>query len=303
MSNEKIGWFPGHMHKAQKELKEILKYLDVIIEVADARAPFASLNPLLRKLCADKPIITLWNKADLCDLHYLKQVLGKKFKKSESSNLNSDLNSDLNLEPESVKFAAMPYLLGEARMRKVIGPLLALAKAQVPHRGTPLKPLRLGVVGIPNVGKSTLINTLVGRKIARVGDAPAITKGLQKINLSPEIQLIDSPGIMMPSAESRQNMFFLAGIGCIGENAMDEVLVAQELLPYFMKHYSTALKSRYRLTELPEDPLVLFEQIAKQVGAFRAGKIYWEQASEKFLRDMRTGALGKICFYDTLAGF
>jgi ribosome biogenesis GTPase A len=282
MSHEKIGWFPGHMHKAQKELKEILKYLDVIIEVADARAPFASLNPLLRKLCADKPIITLWNKSDLCDLHFLKQILGKKLNTTEK---------------------AMPYLLGEARMRKVIAPLIALAKAEAPHRGTPLKPLRMGVVGIPNVGKSTLINTLVGRKIARVGDAPAITKGLQKINLSPEIQLIDSPGIMMPSAESRQNMFFLAGIGCIGENAIDEVLVVQELLPYFMAHYSMALKSRYRLETLPQDPLELFEKIAKQVGAFRAGKIYWEQASEKFLRDMRSGALGKICFYDSLAGF
>ena len=277
MGTEKIGWFPGHMHKAQKELKEILKYLDVIIEVADARAPFASLNPLLRKLCAEKPIITLWNKSDLCDLHYLKQVLSQN--------------------------PGHKYLLGEARMRKVIGPLLAMAKAEAPHRGTTLKPLRLGVVGIPNVGKSTLINTLVGRKIAKVGDAPAITKGLQKINLSPEVQLIDSPGIMMPSAESRQNMFFLAAIGCIGENAMDEVLVVQELLPYFSKYYGAALKTRYKLEVLPEDPIELLELIAVKVGAVRAGKAYWEQASERFLRDLRTGALGKICFYDTLAGF
>jgi ribosome biogenesis GTPase A len=282
MEVEKIGWFPGHMHKAQKELKKMLTYLDVIIQVADARAPIASLNPSFLKICADKPIVTLWNKADLCDTHFFKQLLSQKYEKI---------------------FPPDRRLLGEARMRKIIPLLLSLAKRAAPHRGTSLKPLRIGVVGIPNVGKSTLINTLVGRKIARVGDAPAITKGLQKIQLSPEIQLIDSPGIMMPSAESRLNMVFLAAIGCMGENAIDEVQIVQELLPYFSAHYAQALKTRYGLTELPEDILILFEKIAQKMGAIRAGRVYAEQASERFLRDLRTGALGKICFYDTLAGF
>jgi ribosome biogenesis GTPase A len=108
---------------------------------------------------------------------------------------------------------------------------------------------------------------------------------------------------MMPSAESRLNMVFLAAIGCMGENAIDEVQIVQELLPYFSAHYAQALKTRYGLTELPEDILILFEKIAQKMGAIRAGRVYAEQASERFLRDLRTGALGKICFYDTLAGF
>ncbi len=274
---EKIGWFPGHMHKAQKELKAMLKYLDVVIEVADSRAPFASLNPNFRKMCEDKPILTLWNKADLCDLHFFKSLLNK--------------------------LPAHIYLLGDARMRKIIPVLLKLVKQAVPHRGTPLKPIRIGIVGIPNAGKSTLINTWVGRKIAKVGDAPAITKGLQKIQLSPEIQLLDSPGIMMPSTESHLNMVFLAALGSIGENAMDEVLIVHELLPYFAAHYPQALKTRYHLTELPEDSTLLFQKIAEKTGAVRAGKIYAEQASERFLRDLRSGALGKICFYDTFTDF
>ena len=280
MTVEKIGWFPGHMHKAQKELKQMLKHIDVIIEVADARAPFASLNSSLKKICTDKPVITLWNKADLCDVHFFKQLLNHAF---------------------LTQFPPNTYLLGEARMRKIIAPLLNLAKHAAPHRGTTIKPLRIGVVGIPNVGKSTLINTLVGRKIAKVGDAPAITKGLQKIHLSPEIQLIDSPGIMMPAAESQLNMVFLAAIGCIGENAIDEVFIVHQLLPYFSTHYSAALKQRYQLSDLPEDPIILFEKMAERMGAIRSGKVYAEQASERFLRDLRTGTLGKICFYDTLA--
>lgn len=265
-----LGWFPGHMHKARKELKEGLKYLDVIIEVADARAPFASLNPFLQGLCEGKPRITLFNKKDLADLHKLKQALST---------------------------WGHPYLLGEAKSKGVITPLLALAKKLAPHRGTSLSPLRLGVVGIPNVGKSTLINTLAGRKIAKVGDIPALTRGMQKVNISPEIQLIDSPGILMPETDTHLNMIFLSAIGCIGARAMDEGHVVLDLLPELAKQYPEALVSRYGLTEaLSDNSEELLTLIARRIGAIKGDKIYPEKASQRLIQDLRTGKLGKVTF-------
>ena len=264
-----INWFPGHMHKAQKELRKALKFIDVVVEVADSRAPEASRNPLLHEICDEKPIVTLFNKTDLTDLDKLKDYI--KEAKVERT------------------------LLGTANTRGIIEPLLVACKKAAPHRDSPVKPLRIAIVGTPNVGKSTLINTLAEKKIAKVGNVPAVTRHMQKISIRDDVQLIDSPGIMMPRSDVKENMLFLAAFGSIGAKALDEVEIVLDMLDVLRNAYPEALINRYGLKELDSDSQVLMEAIAGKIGAVKGTSVYWEKAAARILADLRSGELGKVC--------
>jgi len=268
----KIEWYPGHMAKAKRQIAEVMPKIDVVIEVLDARLPISSANPMLEKLRAGKPCIKVLNKSDLADsrvtsawVKYFDQLKGVR---------------------------AIPI---EARKRSTTGQIPSLCRRLVPHRGVPGKTLRAMVVGIPNVGKSTLINTLVGKKIARVGDKPAITTCPQQVDLRNGIHLADTPGLLWPDIRNQKSAYRLAASGAIGEGGMDYLSVALFAAEYLIAHYPEQLAKRYQLDGLADHASNLLEQIGRKRGCLVAGgKVDQLRASELLLRELRAGMIGRI---------
>ncbi len=228
MVNNSIQWFPGHMHKARKEIEEILPSIDVIIEVLDARIPYSSENPLIRRLRQDKPVIKVLNKRDLADpdmtaiwLDYLEQEQGVKAMAITTQQL-SEVNK-----------------------------IMALCRKLAPHREEMGKNIRTMIVGIPNVGKSTLINVLAGRVIAKTGNQPAVTRQQQRINLQNGVVLSDTPGILWPKVENPHSGFRLAATGAVKDTAMEYDEVAFYTVDYLARAYPDLLKARYKIDSLP----------------------------------------------------
>ena len=267
-----IEWFPGHMAKAKRQIAEVMPKIDIVIEVLDARLPVSSSNPLLEKLRGYKPCIKVLNKSDLADpavtkswVAYFDQLAGVK---------------------------ALPI---EASKRSTVGQITDLCRRMVPNRGVPGKTLRAMVVGIPNVGKSTLINTLAGRKIARVGDKPAITTCPQQIDLRNGIHLADTPGLLWPDIHNQKSAYRLAATGAIGDAAMDYVDVALYAADYLMKHYPKPLAARYKFQDDPESASELVDRIGRRRGCLIAGgQLDQQRASELLLRELRAGLIGRV---------
>ena len=267
-----IEWFPGHMAKAKRQIAEIMPKIDVVIEVLDARLPVSSANPLLEKLRGHKPCIKVLNKSDLADPVVTKAWVAY-----------FDRLADVKAVPV------------EASKRSAVARITGMCRRMVPHRGVPGKTLRAMVIGIPNVGKSTLINTLAGRKIARVGDKPAITTSPQQIDLRNGIHLADTPGLLWPDIHDRQSAYRLAASGAIGDAAMDYVDVARYAAEYLMNHYPSSLAARYQLDEQPQCAAELVTQIGRRRGCLAAGgQVDEQRASELLLRELRAGLIGRV---------
>jgi len=268
----KIDWYPGHMAKAKRLIAEVMPKIDVVIEVLDARLPISSANPMLEKLRGNKPCIKVLNKSDLADpavtdawVKHFDQIKGVK---------------------------AIPM---ESKKRAAAVQITKLCRILAPHRGVPGKTLRAMVIGIPNVGKSTLINTLAGKKMARVGDKPAITTCHQQIDLRNGIHLADTPGLLWPDIRNQNSAYRLAASGAIGEGGMNYWEVALFAADYLMSRYSEPLATRYKLSEMPEDAALLIEQIGRKRGCLIAGgNVDQLRASELFLRELRAGLIGRI---------
>ncbi|GAB4123899.1 MAG: ribosome biogenesis GTPase YlqF [Sideroxydans sp.] len=269
-----IQWFPGHMTAAKRKAAEMMERIDVVIEVLDARVPEAGSNPMIREMREhrQRPCLKVLNKADLADPAATQAWL---------AHFNNQ---------KSVRAIALSCKKpGEAA--KV--PKLCLPLA--PHRGTPLKPLRMMVMGIPNVGKSTFINALLKRRTAAVGDEPAITKNLQQFELNDHMQLVDTPGMMWPKIAHEQDGLMLAASNLVGRNAYDERDVACFLGDLLLARYPALLVQRYRLTSLPADGVALIEIIAQQRGLRGKGQVPdLDKAAMALLQDYRLGALGRI---------
>jgi ribosome biogenesis GTPase A len=267
-----IDWYPGHMKKARAQIIEILPKIDLVIEVLDARLPISSANPLLARLRGEKPCIKVLNKNDLADPTVTKawvQTLEKE---------------------QGVK--AIPL---EAKNRRDAGLLPKLCRKLLAQRVQANKPLRILIVGIPNVGKSTLINTLAGKKIARVGDKPAITTCPQQIDLRNGILLSDTPGLLWPILDDMPGACRLAASGAIGDNAFDTTEVGLISASYLAERYPAMLMQRYKLTEIPEKQLQIVEEIGRMRGCLiSGGDIDLHRAAELLLRDLRAGKLGRI---------
>lgn len=267
-----IEWFPGHMAKAKRQIIEAMANTDVVIEVLDARLPLSSSNPLLETLRRQKPCIKVLNKSDLADpavtalwVAYFDRFAGVK---------------------------ALPIV---ASKRSTVGQITRLCRRMVPRRGVPGKTLRAMVVGIPNVGKSTLINTLAGRKIARVGDKPAITTCPQQIDLRNGIHLSDTPGLLWPEIRNQGSAYRLAASGAIGDAAMDYVDVALFTAGYLLSHYASPISERYKIKDLPDDASDLIDLLGRKRGCLGAGgQIDQQRASELFLRELRAGLIGRV---------
>ena len=269
-----IQWFPGHMTSARKQAAETMARIDVVIEVLDARVPEAGSNPLINelRLHRQRPCLKILNKTDLADPLATKAWL-------ELYNSQKDVTA----------IALSCKKPGDAT--KVPGLCLALA----PHRGTSLKPLRMMIMGIPNVGKSTLMNALLKRRAALVGDEPAITKSQQSFDLNDHMTLIDTPGLMWPKIAHESDGLMLAASHAIGRNAIIDEEVATFLADLLLAHYPALLSLRYGFSVVGMDGTDVIAAIAKRRGyLIKGGAPDLEKAALMLLQDYRSGALSRI---------
>ena len=270
-----IQWFPGHMHKTKKALIERLKSTDMVIEMLDARLPASSQNPLLAQLSRGKPKLYLLNKQDLADPELTHVWL-----------------AELQNRPNTSALAL------DASERQAAQKITAACRALVPHRQGIDRPLRVLICGIPNVGKSTLINGMIGKKSAKTGNEPGITKTEQRLLLADDFWLYDTPGMLWPKIIVPQSGYNLAASGAVGRNALDEETVALELLNYLRQHYLPQLQARYQAD--PEESQSWqdtdwLEWIGRRRGALLGGgRINYQKAAENTLTDFRDGQIGRI---------
>jgi ribosome biogenesis GTPase A len=269
-----IQWFPGHMTSAKKKAAETMERIDVVIEVLDARVPAAGSNPIIRELREhrQRPCLKILNKTDIADPNATKAWLD--YFNSQKGVLAVALSCK---KPGDVA--------------KIPGLCLKLA----PHRGTTLKPLRMMIMGIPNVGKSTLMNALLKRRAAKVGDEPAVTKSQQSFDLNDHMTLIDTPGLMWPKIEHDSDGLMLAASHSIGRNAVIDEEVAAFLGDILLKHYPALVTQRYGCKAEGMDGFHLIEAVAKKRGyRMKGGEFDLEKAALTLLQDYRDGVLGRI---------
>ncbi len=267
-----IQWYPGHMYKAQKEIEKVMPQVDLVIEVLDARIPFSSENPMITSLRGDKPCIKLLNKSDLADPEVTARWI------------------DYLEREQGVKASAITTLQA-AMVRRIPD----LCRKLVPSRDKTEKDIRTMIMGIPNVGKSTIINTLAGRVIAKTGNEPAVTKTQQRINLKNGIVLSDTPGILWPKVDNEASSYRLAITGAIKDTAMDYDDVALFACEFFLNAYPKEICERYKIKEIPKDDIGLLEEIGRKRGALRpGGHINLHKASEVLLHDFRSGKIGQL---------
>jgi ribosome biogenesis GTPase A len=261
------------MHLTKKAIEERVKAIDVVIELLDARLPGSSANPMLTELTGHKPALKVLNKQDLADPVQTADWLAH--------------------------YSARPGTRALALDASMATPARALVQAcheLAPNRGGMAKPMRVLICGIPNVGKSTLINTLTARRAAKTGDEAGITKLEQRITLADDLYLYDTPGMLWPRIIVAKSGYNLAASGAIGRNAFNEEEVALELLDYLKTHYPQALTSRYKLTQVEaltdED---LLAAIGRQRGALQSGqRVNLQKAAEIVIYDFRAAALGRV---------
>jgi ribosome biogenesis GTPase A len=269
-----INWFPGHMHKAQREIKEILPQIDVVIEVCDARLPFSSENPMITEIRGDKPLIKILNKSDLADPKVTEQWLNY-------------LESQHNVK-------AIALTTESPSVAKTLPALIRKLAASKDEAG---KQINAVIMGIPNVGKSTLLNTLVGKAKAKVGNEPAVTKGQQRIRLDDGLYLYDTPGMLWPKIVNENSGYRLAITSAVKDTAFDHEEIACFAAEYLLSAYPERLRERYKIDELPEQEVELIEAIGKRRGCVKSGgHIDFHKASEILINEIRDKTLGALSF-------
>jgi ribosome biogenesis GTPase A len=269
-----VKWFPGHMATARKKAGETMAKIDVVIEVLDARLPGASSNPTIDQMRRhrQRACLKVLNKADLADpdatAAWLRGFTGDK----------------------AVKAVAL-----SCKKAADVARIPALAASLVPQRGDPLKPVRMMVMGVPNVGKSTLVNALLKRKVAKTGDEPAITRHQSRFRLGPGMELIDTPGLMWPTIQHPDDGLMLAASHAIGENAFINEEVSTFLAEVLLERYPALLAARYGCVPSALDGPGLIEAIARKRGYLLKGnRVDYEKAGNALVHDYRSGTLGRI---------
>ena len=277
MQQKNVHWFPGHMVKAMRQIEERLKVIDIIIEVVDARAPISSKNPFLEKITQNKKRLIVFSKKDLCDKDAVLPFL------DYYKNLNySAVVCDLN-KPQDIKLLVQKaFELGKERQEKYL------------RRGMKPQPLRVMILGIPNVGKSTLINRLCKRNAASSRNTPGHTKAQQWVRISDQFELLDTPGILPPHYEDNNIALRLAWIGSIKENILPLDDLYQNLLNFLVRKYPEQLKARYQLNDLND-----IGKISEDIGRNRnlllkGGEIDFESVSRLVLREFKDGVITPV---------
>ena len=278
MALENINWYPGHMKKTRELISENLKLVDIVIEVIDARIPISSRNPIIDELVQNKPRFVLLNKSDLADPSQNKEWK-KRIKDSSDENIINVMQIDS---------------LHGIGIKELLAALEKYQERLDNERGRK-KNLRLMIVGVPNVGKSSLINRLTGRKATQTGDRPGVTKGKQWLTMTNGMQLLDTPGILWPKFEDQNVGIALAYCGSIKDEILDTASLALSLIGRLMEEYPDELKTRYKIDELPEEALAGMELIAKKRGfILGGGRIDYERCARTVLDEFRSGTIGKI---------
>jgi ribosome biogenesis GTPase A len=268
-----IQWFPGHMNLTRKAIAERIKEIDVVLEVLDARLPGSSANPLLAEMTGHKPTLKILNKQDMADAARTQQWL-----------------AHYNAQPGTQALAL------QASNAAAVQPLAAACHALAPGRSGLAKPMRVLICGVPNVGKSTLINALTNKRHAKTGDEAGVTKLEQRITLADDFYLYDTPGLLWPRIIVAKSGYNLAASGAIGRNAYDEEIVALELLDYLRRDYPALLEARFKLKDVAQmkDEEVL-EAVGRQRGALLGkGRINTQKAAEIVIGEFRSETLGRI---------
>jgi len=264
-----IQWYPGHMHKAAREIREVLSQVDMFIELLDARIPYSSENPMLAEIRASKRCLKVLSRSDLADAARTEEWINW-FKTERDTDAVATSMYDRQL---------IRGLTGRCRQ-------MFAAREQA---------ITVMVAGIPNVGKSTLINILADRVIAKTGNEPAITKRQQRIPLDRDVVLMDTPGVLWPNVENPDSGYRLAATGAIRETAMSHDQVAWFLAEFLLEQYPHLLQERYQYALDSEDPMLLFEHIGRARGCIKSGgKLDLDRASRVLLNDFREGAIGRI---------
>ena len=280
MNNENkanINWFPGHMAKAKREIKEKIDLIDIVFEVIDARIPKSSKNNDIEDIIKNKPRILIMTKSDLCDknitLEWKKYYENKGYKVVLLDLLHDNVNEIFSIVNE---------LMESINSKRI-------SKGLKPRR------VRSLVLGIPNVGKSTLINRLVGKKAVNVGNKPGITKNLEWIRISDKLELLDTPGILWPKFNDSTIAYNLASMTVIKEEILDVEDISIYIIKTMFKLYPDNIISRYGVND-DEDIVNILDGIGKKIGAVRNGEVDYDRVYIKVLRDLRDGYLGKITF-------
>ncbi len=267
-----IQWFPGHMRATQKAISDRIKMIDVVIELLDARLPGSSASPMIAELTQGKPALKVLNKQDLADPERTALWLAHYNALGNTRAIGLDASN-------------------KAPAKEIIKACHLLA----PLRGGMVKPMRVLICGIPNVGKSTLINTLSGKKHAKTGDEAGITKIEQRITLADDFYLFDTPGVLWPRIIVPQSGYNLAASGAIGRNAFDEQEVAIELAAYLILNYPALVQARYKLPDVASmTDEVLLTEVGKKRGAVAGKKLDMQKASEALIYDFRAAVMGRI---------
>lgn len=273
-----IQWFPGHMAKARRQIEEKLSLIDIVIELRDARAPSSSENPMLNEVIKDKPKMVVLMKRDLAD-HSETEKWVADFKENGLEAIAVDVNNKTDIK----QTIALAKDLGQDKMTKLI------------NRGITPRAIRAMIIGIPNVGKSTLINRLANRKIAKIGDRPGITKHQLWIKINKDFELLDTPGILWPKFEDQKVGLRLAALGTIKDQLLSLQDVTAYVITYMQEHYPNELEERYGIKPDMEDMWDVFVRIGQRRGALESGgTVNFDKVSEIVLRDLRAGRLGNV---------
>lgn len=273
---ENINWYPGHMKKTRELIKDNLKLVDLVIEVLDARIPISSRNPIIDELVGSKPRVIALNKTDIASDKETKRWR-EYFANEGSTPVAINAKSGSGVSNLLKLLERMENQLSEGKMRQ--------------------KPLRMMIVGVPNVGKSSLINRLTGRKATQIGNKPGVTKGKQWLRLKNGMELLDTPGILWPKFEDNREGIYLAFCGSIKDEILDLPTLALELIKVLRRDYPNLLLARYKLDDscLEYEDIELLDEICRRRGYILPGKrIDYDRAGKAILDDFRSGKIGRI---------
>lgn len=273
-----ISWYPGHMAKTKREIKEKIDLIDIVFEVVDARIPYSSKNKEIEEMTKGKPRVIVMTKIDLCDSGKTNKWI-KYYEDKDYIVIPIDLINNPNTK---IIFDKIKPLVDEINSKRK-------------SKGLKERKARILIMGVPNVGKSTLINRLVGRKATNVGNRPGVTKNLEWIRINDKVELLDTPGILWPKLDEEEVAYNLASMTAIKEEVLDSEDIAIYIIKKLLSDYPDKIINRYSLTKI-EDIVDILDEIGKKIGAFRNSETDYDRVYKRVIKDLQDGYLGKITF-------